>query len=141
MDDLDKLIRALEKIVSGNATQHFIRQEIPKLKKTIISSVQTWYDSYSPHYYERTYNFMSVGFTSEIRGAGNSIFLNINSNSIDDYAYDTADYVFTGIADYGFHGSPQKAPASEPLVKLIEQKAHELLVKDYAAFILKFIDS
>ena len=83
---------------------------------------------------------MSVGDTSEVRNAGNSIIIKISSNNMTNYKYDTADYVFEGITEYGYHGSPKKAPASEPVTRIIEQKGHALLVDDFASFIEKFMD-
>lgn len=140
MDELDKLEQALRKITSGQAIHQFAKQETPKLKNVIISAIQEWYSSYSPQVYQRTYNFMSVGDASEVRNAGNSIIIKISSNNMTDYKYDTADYVFEGITEYGYHGSPKKAPASEPVIRIIEQKGHALLVDDFASFIEKFMD-
>ena len=103
MDELDKLEQALRKITSGQAIHQFAKQETPKLKNVIISAIQEWYSSYSPQVYQRTYNFMSVGDASEVRNAGNSIIIKISSNNMTDYKYDTADYVFEGITEYGYH--------------------------------------
>lgn len=140
MDELDRLEQALKKITSGQAMHQFAKQETPKLKNIIVSAIQEWYDSYHPQAYQRTYNFMSVGDSAEVRNAGNSIIIKISSNNMIDYKYDTADYVFEGITEYGYHGSPKKAPVSEPVVRMIEQKGHDLLADDFASFIEKFMN-
>lgn len=139
MDELDKLEKALKKIVSGQAIQQFARQEASKLKKVITSAIHEWYASYSPIVYQRTYNFMSVSDSAQVRNAGNEIVINISSNNMTDYKCDTADYVFEGITEYGYHGSPKKAPSSEPVIKIIEQEGHELLATDFATFLEQFL--
>ena len=48
--------------------------------------------------------------------------------------------IISAIQEWYSSYSPKKAPASEPVIRIIEQKGHALLVDDFASFIEKFMD-
>lgn len=102
----------------------------------VNNAIWEWYASYSPRKYERTYNFASVGATTEVFGRGCSIGLRINTDIMSDYAYDSAETVYTWIMNFGIHGHPTKAPSTTPVLDLISKNFADIVTDSLAEILL-----
>ncbi len=124
-DNLDEIKNEdyLEMEVRINSIMKDIAED---LEKGYESAVETWYKSYDPKYYDRTYDtyFGSSGFDGYERGhiSGNKInncysvkrtkdgfdgdaYIYVNPSRLHGYYEDSTDYVFNRSWSLGIHGA------------------------------------
>lgn len=82
--NLNDLIDKLSKIKNNLA--EIVAPDVNKLfKESVTFSLVDWYNSYDPHIYKRTNNFMSVVNTARTTGTGNIITMSVDSSLMNDY--------------------------------------------------------
>ena len=108
---------SLEKMILQkyqNVADHIAEKIAPEVnqlfKESVEKSLINYYDSYSPDWYKRTNNFMSVGESSTTTGKGNVIEMYVDHSPMHDYPgfngkkpLPSAD-AFDMFFDYGNHG-------------------------------------
>lgn len=82
--DLNDLINKLSRL--ENNLGEIVAPEVQKLfRDSVCLSLAAWYNSYSPHMYHRTYNFLSVLENTRASGKGNIITMTTHSGSMSTY--------------------------------------------------------
>ena len=90
--NLNDLIDKLSKIENNLA--EIVAPDVNKLfKESVTFSLIDWYNSYDPHMYKRTNNFMSIINTAKTTGTGNIITMSVDSSLMNDYpGFETPPY-------------------------------------------------
>lgn len=139
MDIYDRVLAIFDELDNGDYLDDFLSQETSKMENIIRNAIDTWYASYSPQKYKRTYNFANVKDTVRVRHEGDTVIVSFSNAIMTDYPYASADYVYTGIVEFGYHGSPLLAPPSESVKSMAEKQINKTLSRDHNKYIINYI--
>lgn len=107
---LEKMILKKYQDIADHIAEKVTPEVNQLFKESVEKSLINYYNSYTPEWYKRTNNFMSVGESSTTVGKGNVIEMYVDHSPMHDYPgfnsknpFPSAD-AFDTFFDYGAHG-------------------------------------